>query len=458
MLRSSTTALVAIVSIAFVVSVYAAPLSSSAVLTENALRQLVPRSDGGVAGGSAAPFAFVANFEDKKLDGFSSKSGTTPTVGTTPSYSGEPALKSTAASGNQTDVASTGFVRGENTLSFEVAMDAGGVGKGYFGLATAGNTFVAVVGVRAGEVVAGPNLGHLTAIEAVPTTTAQPTGWVDLVANVDVNSSSPSMQVFVDTTSAIAATIHVPKVANYAEAEIETQHGTVHYTNVYVTTYELATYLPGYNNMEGYGQGSGLLVEKLPEFKVYTATMTLHSWSVPQNGILSFQINAMNQSGTVRSTCKGFFQLGLSLDKNGKISPWYVPGVDCQSTNFAPPTSTPGGSTLVLSITWVSASSEIVFSIDDLTINTTWTHAIPYTHGGFFGAYTQMEFQPCCNSSAIGNYALDGELSNMTTTTTGGATASLPASYMLPFQLDSPPSWFLGYYQGSAAGYDETST
>jgi hypothetical protein len=455
--RTLTATLVALVSLAFVVSVYAVPISTATVAIENAIPSFVP---GGTAAptASAAPFAFVANFEDKKLDGFSTVSGSVPVVSSSVTYAGEPALRSNASGGTQIDVANAGFVHGEDSLSMQVSLYSHNASHGYFGLATSTNKFVAVVGVLDGYVVAGPNLSALKQIEVVPTTSAQPAGWVNLVADITVNAPHPSMQVFIDSTSAVALTVKTPDVANYAEAEIETERGSVRYTDIYVTTYGLATYLPGYNNMEGYGQGSALLVEKLPEFTLYTATMTLHSWSVPQNGILSFQINAMNKTGTVRSTCRGFFQLGLSLDKKGKISPWYVPGVNCESTNFVNSVATPPNSTLVLSIAWKAALNEIVFSIDDTTINTTWTHVLPYAQSGFYGAYTQMEFQPCCNSSSISNYALNGELSDMTITTVHGVTEALPASYMLPFQLDTPPSWFLGYYQGSAAGYNETST
>jgi hypothetical protein len=452
-----TVALVTIVSLAFLVSVYAVPATSAAVAIENAVPAFVPAGGAAAPATSPAPFAFVANFEDKKLDGFSSVSGAKPTIGSSVNYSGEPSLKSTASSGTQVDVASKGFVHGEDVLSFEVSIYAGSGSRGYFGLADSANTFVAVVGVQQGYVVAGSGLSDVHELEMVPTTSAQPAGWVNLVVDLEISTTHPSMQVFIDSTSTVAATEKVPNVANYAEAEIETEKGTVHYTNLFVSTYQMATYLPGYNNMEGYGQGSSLVVEKLPEFTTYTATMTLNSWSAPQNGILSFQINAMNKTGTDRSTCHGFFQLGLSIDKNGKITPWYVPGVNCESHNFVGAVATPPNSTLVLSITWETAAQTILFSIEDDSIGQTWSYALPYDYSGFYGAYTQMEFQPCCNSSSITNYALHGQLSDMTITTVGGTTELLPASYMLPFQLDAPPSWYLGYYQGATGGYAENS-
>jgi hypothetical protein len=455
-------AMVAAVVLVFAVSSFYAPVAIGTVTLSDSLSALTlePRSSSGSPSASTdpPPFAFVSNFDDKKLDGWSSLEGAAPTVAAQPNYSGEPTLKSSASAGDQIDDASTGVVAGESFVSIQVAIDAGSAGKGYFGLANGTNGFVAVVGVRADEVVAGANLTDLKSVESLPSGTAQPAGWVKIVANIAISGATSKMQVFVDSTLAAARSISVPSAGSYAELQIETVHSNVHYTDIFATTYQIATVIPGYNNMEGYGQGSGLKVQNLPEFTNYTATMTLNSWSVPQAGILSFQINAMNKTGADKSTCRGFFQLGLSLDKNGKISPWYVPGVNCESTNFASGYSTPAGSVLVLSIIWESAIDKILFRIVDTTTNVTWEKSIAYNYGGFYAAYTQMEFQPCCNSSPISDYALSGELSNMEITKMNGHVEFLPASYMLPFMLDAPPSWNLGYYQNAAAGYDETST
>jgi hypothetical protein len=449
------------ISLAFLLTPLTGFAASTALSTSNDVSHLslLPgdRVGGPVTAATSTPFAFVSNFENDSLGGWTSIRGTAPTIVSSPSYSGEPSLASTTKSGVQADYVTQNITADEGNVSLHVAIDAVAKGVGLFGLATAAHTFVAVVGVSDGNVVAGPNPAHLTTIEAVPNDTAQPAGWVLIIANVVHPGASSSMKVFVDRTDVVAATVKVPGALNYSGAMIETTHGSVHYSDVIVSTYQMATRIPGYNNMEGYGQGSALLVTKLPEFDNYTATMTLKNWSVPQSGILSFQINAMNLTGTTVSTCDGFFQLGLSLDKGGKISPWYVPGVNCESTNFVGSVATPADSVLVLSIVWENSTHQIRFSIDDTTLGKTWTHSIAYKGGGFYGAYTQMEFQPCCNSSPIGDYVLSGELSNMVITTIGGSVQSLPASYMLPFMLDAPPTWDLGYYQNAHAAYDETS-
>lgn len=408
---------------------------------------------------SLVRFAFVDNFENLKLSPWSVLSGAKPTVGFqgNSNYSGEPTLTSSASRGLQFDYVFGMIGRNEPWLSLQVAIDAGKSSSGFFGLSTTDHVVVALVGVQNGTVVAGSNLASLTSIEKVPKKTAQPPGWVYFAVNVSLTPSTPTMTVFVDSTQKAAATVNVPNARRYADLTIETTFGSVHYSDIIATTNPIAIVIKGYNNMEGYGQGSALYVTTLPEFDNYTATMTLDSWSVPQSGILSFQINAMNLTGTVNSTCTGFFQLGLSLDTGNNITPWYVPGKNCESTNFVNSVSTPPGSTLELSILWESSAHKILFRIVDTTIGVTWQHAISYKGGGFYGAYTQMEFQPCCNNHPIADYALTGSLSDMVVTELNGTVSPLSAGYMLPFLLDAPPSWDLTPYFGATASYVQIS-
>ena len=135
------------------------------------------------AQGTAGTFAFVSNFEDGGLDGWSSLAGTTPVVSTKTTYFGEPSLKSSANGGVQTSHASAGFVPGGGFVSFQVAVNSGR-GAAYFGLADASHGYVAVVGVSNGEVWAGGNRSSLSDVGAVPTDTAYPAGWVYLSAIV----------------------------------------------------------------------------------------------------------------------------------------------------------------------------------------------------------------------------------------------------------------------------------
>ena len=411
-----------------------------------------------VRGLAATPgaFSFVSNFEDYQLDGWIPVSGIKPTITSVTTYAGEPALLSKAGPVTpQIDIAKQGFVTGDTFVSFQLAIDAG-TGSGVFGLGKQGNP-VAVVGVSDGNVVAGGSIGSLQEIEPVPTGTAYPAGWVYLAANVTNSGGAWEMNVFVDGTLNTAATVDVPAASGYTDAIIETTSQSVLYTDVAVATFTIPIYIPGYNNMDGYGQGSGLLVHFLPAYYLLTAEMTLNSWSVPQRGILSFQINAMNYVGTAYSTCEGFYQLGVDLDPGGTIAPWYVPGVGCYAKYFNPTTliHTPPGSHLLLSIYDNTLSDIINFTIIDTTNGDVFTASIPYTGSLFYGAYTQVEFQPCCNSYPIQDYRLVGSLTSLQVTMPGGKTAGLPASYMIPFTLDTPPSWDFTYYQGSTYSYDQ---
>ena len=417
------------------------------------------------AQGTAGAFAFVSNFEDGSLDGWTGLAGSTPSVTTKITYFGEPSLKSSASGGAQISAASQGFVTGDGFVSFQVALNSG-KDAGYFGLADAGNAFVAVVGVSHGEVWAGGTLASLSDVGPAPAGTVYPAGWVYLSANVyNTGTKTPNwvMDLYVDRSDMIAATLSVPNASNYAEALLETTSGTAYYSDIVVTTYEIPINIPGYNNMEGYGQGSGLLVQLLPAYTKLTAEMTLNSWDVPQDGILSFQINAMNLYGTTRSTCQGFFQLGIDLDSSGTIAPWFVPGKNCFAHYFLPsmnPAVVPGvpspfGTHLVLTILDDVANNSVVFTIVDTTIGQTWQASIPYGGTLFYGMYTQIEWQPCCSNFPIEDYQFSGVLYNEAITTTTGAVQGLSSSYMLPFTLDAPPQWSLTYYQDSILGYDQ---
>jgi hypothetical protein len=422
---------------------------------------------------TGTPFAAVTNFEDLHLDGWSPVLGTA-TITTTVEYEGEPSLASTGLpTSGQIDRTSRHFVTGDAALSFQVAIDYAAGGTGFVGLSAHGSP-VAVVGVGNGSVWAGATPGSATSVATIPTSgTAQPSGWVVLMVNV--NSTHPAapqswpwlMSVYVDRTDVAASTsILLPGAGNYTGAFIDTTHGTLYYTNLIFTTYQIPITVPGYNNMDGYGQGSALLVSLLPAFTTLSANLTLSNWSVPQGGILGTQINAMNRVGTTVSTCRGFFQLGVDLNPNGKIAPWYVPGVNCVATYFATNSTssnggfhTPVGSRLGLSITDNRASNSITFRIVDYSVTGAdryWNATIAYVGSEFFGAYTQLEWQPCCSSHPIASYFFNGTFSHLRIDG-GNVTAprSLSASYMLPFVLDAPPSWNFGYYDATTASYSQ---
>lgn len=421
-----------------------------------------------------APFAVVSNFEDHTLGNWTATAGNASVV-SSPSYLGEPALSSTGTgAAPQIDHATSGFSTGDPSLSFQAEVyDAASTHpSGFVGL-LGPHGAVAVVGISGGSVWAGPSPQNLSKVAAIPTGTAQPSGWVQLLAFVS-STTGPGgttwwMDVYVDETDVVAANVTVPNVANYLGAILETTGGTVLYTDLIFSTYQIPTTIPGYNNMDGYGQGSGLLVGLLPRFTSLTADVTLENWSIPQTGILSFQFNAMNTVGTTQNTCLGFFQLGVDLDPHGHLAPWYVPNGNCVAYYFnshdTPKVSSgfvsPAGTHLSLRITDDRALRLIHFTIVDYNVtgaNRTVSVTIPYNGTLFEGAYTQVEWQPCCSHAPISSYFFNGTMSGLTIS--GGSLSAplpLPASYMIPFALDVPPSWNYGFYDVPNSGYAQVA-
>ena len=411
-----------------------------------------------------AGFAFVSNFEDGTMSAWTTVSGTAA-ISTSTTYSGEPSLQ-LAAGNNKPALVSHALPRENRTLSFQVVLGAG-TGAGYLAFVDADANPVMAVGVSNGNVVAGPDLQSAGAVEPVPTGTAYPDGWVYLTGNLfNVSTKGTvawTLQFFVDRTDIVAANVSVPSAGNMRGIVLEATSGSVFFSNVIATTYGIPTYLPGYNNMMGYGQGSGLVVQLLPAYTTVRAEMILHSWDTPQTGILSFQINALNLYGTTRSSCVGFYQLGIDLNPDGMIAPWWVNGRNCiahyflhsMNAHILPGIASPPETHLALSITDNEANHSIDFQIVDTSVAPVayFNASVPYSGSEFFGMYTQMEWQPCCSAFPIAQYELSAALFNLKLTDATGATIPLRSDYMIPFILDAPPSWNFGFYDDTSLGY-----
>lgn len=446
--------------------------SVSAAVPSNSVNYLskVPTTPAGPYSPSLKyEFAFVSNFESLSLGPWHKVSGKSPSVVVSPNYSGEPVLKSTASStSNQSDYATKGIEKSISYIWFQVAIDYSSLSstsKGYFGLGSSGTDFVAVVGVQDGNVVAGGNLSTLQVIEPIPTGTAYPPGWV-LISGWIMNDfdSSSTMRLFVDRSDVITAnSVLIPNVDSYTGALITTTKGTVYYTNIVLQTIQDPSNDPGFTYSQmGYGEGSGGNIQYLPFFSNLTAQMTLYNWSVPQNNLLSFQMNAMNMSGAKASTCSGFFQLGVDFNKKGHIAPWYVNGTlggECEAHYFDGfgGVSSPSPTNLVLSIVWDSASSQVVFKIVDETTSQTFEQTIPYLGGAFYAVNTQLEFDTAKNSPS--DYKMQGSFFDFQITPVGSASPQyVNSTYMLPYFVNSPPTWDPTFFNNGIFGYNQIST
>lgn len=412
-------------------------------------------------------FAFVSYFNSGGTYsdyGWTSNSGT-PSISSSVNYFGEPSLLlggGASASTNQN------IVTGDQFVSFQFAVNAA-QGNGTFSLISSSGDRVASITVHGNTLMAGNDTSNSAAAGSPPANSAYSDGWMYISGNLYNTSSkkqsSWTMQLFVDQTNSVFANVSVPLGYSYAGLELASNSGNVYFTNIVFSSYEIPIYLPGYNNMEGYGQGSGLLVSLLHPFTTLHANMILNSWDTPQLGILSFQINAMNYYGATRSSCVGFFQLGVDLNPNGTIAPWYVEGTNCYAHYFIhsnspleqPGFSTPMGSMIGLTIQDNPSMKQIFFQIVDYSVtgqNRYWNATMPYSGTEFYATYTQMEFQPVAESQIL-DYHFSGSLYNMTYGDSSSTMTPLNSTYMLPFTLDAPQTWSFTYYNEQNLGYGQ---
>ncbi len=354
---------------------------------------------------------------------------------------------------------------GQNFISFQAAVYSMG-SNASISVINSMNQEIASILIFNDQVYAGYP-GHEQYIGNV-NSSIYPSGWNFIIANIQNTSTkkqlSWTMQVFVDETDKIFANVSVPLAYSYAGIELSSNNGDSYFTDIIFTSYQIAIYDPGYNPMEGYGQGSGLVVSLLPPFTEIHANMVLNNWSVPESGILSFQINVMNYYGTTRSSGVGFFQLGVDLDPGNHIAPWYVPGKNMIAHYFLNSSSpavgsgfySPNGTELSLTIEYLLNQKEILFQIIDSSVSGNlkyWNATIPYNGTEFYGSYTQLEFQPS-SSFPIQDYYFNGSLYNITIGN-GSDQVPLNDSYMLPFELNAPSTWSMTYYGSASNGYKE---
>ncbi len=455
-----TLVIVALVSLSFIPILAGSPTPG---------KLLDEKTSNAPAASTAGTFAYESYFESGGTYsnyGWSlSGNGQPPTITSSVNYSGEPSLR---VSGGETLSTSSGIIPGNQFISFQAAVDASS-GMAVFSIVNSNGKQVAGVGISGNQIYAGGS--SLSSIGTAPSNTVYPAGWTYISGNIQNTSTQKSfswtMQLFVDQTDMVFANVSVPGAYQYAGLQIGSNSGKVYFTDIVLSTYEIPIYSPGYNPMEGYGQGSGLIVSLLHPFTILHASMILNSWNVPESGILSFQINAMNYYGTTTSSCVGFFQLGVDINPNGMISPWYVPGKNCIAhyfLNSSNPSAqagfkSPPGSMLSLSIVDQPANDTIFFQIIDHSVTQSsgdryWNATIPYSGTEFYGTYTQLEFQPS-SSYPIQNYFFSGSLYNMGYGNSFSSLAPLNASYMLPFTLNAPTTWSFTYYNNAASGYNQ---
>ena len=411
-------------------------------------------------------FAFVSEFTsggNYSSYGWTAYGNPMPVITNKTNFYGEPSIE---LSKNTFVTSYKNVTAGQNFVSFQAAIYAQ-KGNASISIINQAGQQIAEVNVYKNEIFAG-SMGVETYLGNAPSSSSYPQGWVFIIANIQNTSTNKAfswtMQLFVDETDKIFANVSVPMAYQYAGIELGSENGNSYFTDIIFTSYQIAIYYPGYNPMEGYGQGSGLVVSLLSPFTVIHANMLLKNWNVPETGILSFQINVMNYYGTTRSSGVGFFQLGVDLDPNNHIAPWYVPGKNMVAHYFMNSSSpaissgfySPNNTELSLTIEYLVSDNEILFQIVDYNVSGNfmyWNATIPYNGTEFYSSYTQLEFQPSSNYP-IQDYYFNGSLYNITV---GNGVNQVPLnnSYMLPFELNAPTTWSLTYYGSATNGYNE---
>lgn len=391
-------------------------------------------------------------------------SGTSnPSITNDPNYYGEPSL---SVPGGTSVFSGKDVIKGDSAVSFQFAVDANG-SKGIFEITSSDGGYVASISIIEGNVnVSTFSSDGILASETSGNLSGANT-WTLVSGNLfNYNNSSGSgwrLQLFVDNTSYVFANISAPIGYSYDGIEMASSNGTTYFTNIIFSTYRMSLFLPGYNNMEGYGQGSGAVVKLLNPFYVLHANFILYNWSVERYSTLSFQINAMNLYGAEHQTSKGFFQLGIDLDPNGKIAPWYVANNNAiavyfsnhPSPDFMPGFQTPNGTVLGLTIQYDPHTGLIEFQIVDYSVNNQyryWNTSVAYDGSPFYAAYTQIETS-AMNSTQMVGYRFNGSMYNLSYGSNESTMIQFNSSYMLPFSIDAPSIWSLTYYDDSTAGY-----
>ena len=390
--------------------------------------------------------------------------GSAPPIMSSPSYFGEPSLNVTNGTALFSD---RNITKGDRSVSFQFAINARD-GSGSFTVTNVSGREIATVYVW-GNNVSVRAADENASVNGTAPVTPNDAGWILITGNLfnvsSGNGSGWKLEVFVDRTISVFANISAPVGYSYSGLEISCVRGSVFFTDIIFSSYNMAVFLPGYNNMEGYGQGSGFLVNLLKPFTILHADFVLYNWSVVRYSTLSFQINAMNLIAAENQTAKGFFQLGVDLDPNGKIAPWYVGGNNAIavyfknyiSPDFMPGFNTPSGTVLGLTIQYLPLEKMIFFQIVDYnkTGDTRFCNAsVSYSGPEFYAAYTQLE-TTSMGESQLNGYRFNGTVFDITHGSDFSNMTSFNSSYMLPFSIDTPVTWSLTYYNNYVSGYNQ---
>lgn len=380
-------------------------------------------------------------------------------------YYGEPSLELSNKTNLFTD---QNITTGGQVTSFQFAINAA-FGRGSFSITNSDGHSIASISVSGRNVTISTNKSNSSPTGMMPLTSPPKEGWSLISGNLyndsNGNGSDWNLQIFVDNTISVFANLSAPLGYSYGGIEISSLAGHIYFTDIVFSSYKMTQFIPGYNNMEGYGQGSGLIAHLLKPFQILHTNIVLDNWSVPRLSSLSFQINALNYSAALNPTAKGFFQLGIDLDPKGRIAPWYVGGKDAIAVYFPthaqegvfPGFITPNYTLLGLTIEYIPTEGKIFFQILDYNVSGSaryWNATVAYNGPEFYATYTQLE-TPNMSQSQLTRYHFNGTMTNITYGSDFSSMSPLGNGYMLPYSINAPTVWSFTYYDGNSAGYHQ---
>ncbi len=389
-----------------------------------------------------------------------------PIISYSTTYFGEPSLALTEGTSIATH---RNIVEGFHSVSFQYAMRIPGE-SGTFEVTSSSGMSVASVTVAGGTAYIGTNPEVAPVAKSIPNSDLLSGGWLLVSGNLFQNNSGSNLpwtfQVFLGGTDSVFGEISAPLGSDYSGIELSSGDGSAYFTDVIVSNEQIGFIQQGQNSMEGYGQGSGSLFSLMQPFDTVRADVLLNNWTSSLFGVFSIQINVMNYTGALNPTGIGFFQLGVDLDPNGLIAPWHVNGVNEVAMYFPdhigptdfPGFSTPNGTILQLTIFYNTSAHDILFQIVDESIwgsGRYWNAVIPYSGPPFYAAYTQMEAS-AVNMTQTTGFGFSGEMFNISYGQVPNYLTPFNSSYMVPYFINTPNSWNLGYYNQSISGYSQS--
>ncbi|MEM0126843.1 MAG: hypothetical protein QXW29_02360 [Thermoplasmatales archaeon] len=410
-------------------------------------------------------FAFVSMFSERSnysSSGWKLISGDQPVVSSSQMFEGQPSLFLS----NGSEIASArSFPAGDRLLSFQFIVK---IRSGIFVFSIVNSSLKSILSISLGSeslsVISGNEIKRIW----IKGDASGSGGW-DLIQgtafeNISSGNDSWNLQLFSEGNDVPLTNMSIRNMSSYSGLTAFVLNGSAYLSDVIFTSDPIALYLPGYNFMEGYGQGSGEIAQLLGPFTILHANIILYNWSSTSFGAMSLQINALNYSASLNPTARGFFQVGVDLDPAGSIAPWYVGGNNAVAVyfpnfynpDFMPGFQSPNGTRLSLSVEYLTAKHLVLMQVIDYSVGRQfefWNASVQYSGPPFYSAYTQLELSSSASPDGYSGHFL---VYNITYGNSLESMQPFSPDYELPYSINAPSNWYISPYNFTVNGYSES--